>query len=201
MGSSNKAQREAQAAEAQRAAQVAATQRQVEGVYSDPRRETDIQDLIAATRSFLTRDLNEKNSDAARQLKFANARTGNTLGSVDADRKQRLGQDYLKAALEVERRAQASGTALRQADQQSKLQLFSMAQQGLDMTTAARQAGEAMRVNLANSKADALQNGIGDAFSSLGDVYKASKTRAGEQKAEHYQYGSFYSPTPGGGFG
>lgn len=200
MGSSNKASREAAAAEAQRKAEVAATQRQVEGVYSDPRRESDIADLIAATRTFLGRDLNEKNSEAQRQLKFAMARGGTTQGSVDADLNKKLGRDYLKASLEAERRSQAAGTSLRQADQQSKLNLFSMAQQGLDMTTAARQAGESMRSNLANARSEALQQGIGDAFANLGDVYKQSKERAGERKAERYQYGTFYAPQGAGGF-
>lgn len=202
MGSGgNKAQQAAQASEAQRQAQIAATQQNVESVYSDPRRETDIASLIDATRAFLGRDLNEKHDDAARQLKFAMARTGKTGGSVDIDKNRRLGQDYLKASTDVERRAQQSGTALRQADQSAKMNLFSMAQQGLDMTTATRQAGEMMRSNLANARSDALQGGIDNAFGGLADVYKRSKEQAGADKAEHYQYGTFYAPSGAGGFG
>lgn len=199
--SSNKAQREAQAAEQQRSADIARTQRQIETIYSNPRRENDILDLIAATRQYQTRDLDKANASAGRNLKFAMARTGKTGGSVDVDKHRQLGQDYLREAANVERRAQAAGTALRNADQQSKLGLFSMAQQGLDMTTATRQASEAMRNNLANQKADAANVDMNNAFSSLADVYKNSKEQAGAAKAEHYQYGTFYAPAGAGGFG
>lgn len=201
MGSSNKAQRQAQAAEAQRQRDVTNTQAAVERVYNDPRREAGVADLINATRSFLQRDLDQKHGDAGKQLKFAMARTGKTGGSVDVDKHKRLGQDYLKAGLDVERRSQSAGTQLRQADQQSKMQLFSMAQAGLDMTTAARQAGEMMRSNLANARSDALQSGMGDLFSGLGETYKRSREQAGADRAEHYQYGTFYAPGGAGGFG
>jgi hypothetical protein len=96
--------------------------------------------------------------------------------------------------VEVQRRANAAGSALRQADQASKINLFSMAQQGLDATTAAQQAGEMMRANVATAKADALESGLGDVFSNLGDIYKKSRERAGAERAEKYQYNTFYTP-------
>lgn len=200
MGSSNKAAREAEASEAARRAQVAAAQQQIESIYTAPGRETDINDLIAATKQFLTRDLTEKNVNAKRDLKFALARGGQSGGSVDVDEHGELGKLFLKGALEAERRSQQAGNSLRQADQSSKLNLFSMAQQGLDMTTAARQAGEAMRSNIAGAKSDAFQTGIGDLFGQMGDIYKRSRERAGERKAERYQYGTFYAPSGPGGW-
>jgi hypothetical protein len=203
-GSSQRATRDAQRAEEQRRAQIVATQRQIEGIYSTPEREAQVQDLVGATRGYLQGDLDRQNTQAQRQLKFALARSGQSGGSVAVDQGRNLGDVYARGILEAERRAQAAGSSLRGADQAAKQNLFGLAQSGLDMTTAARQAGEAMRVNLGNAKADATQTGLGELFSGLGDVYKRSRERAGTAAAEKYQYGTAYGRSPylaGGGYG
>jgi hypothetical protein len=198
MGSSNKsaqrAQQQADAAEKERRAAVERAQRAITAIYGSPQRETDIQDVENATRDYLQGDLNRQNATAARELRFALARSGQTMGSVDVDKNRTLAENFLRGAVEVQRRANAAGSALRQADQASKINLFSMAQQGLDATTAAQQAGEMMRANVATAKADALESGLGDVFSNLGDIYKKSRERAGAERAEKYQYNTFYTP-------
>lgn len=182
-GGSNRAQREAQRAEDQRRAQVAQTQSAIERIYSNPAREAEIAQLIDATRGYLSTDLDKQNAKAQRQLKFALARSGQSFGSTEANQRRDLGEAYLKSGLEVERRAQAAGASLRQADQSAKLNLFQLAQSGLDMTTAARQAGESMRSNIDLAKSEATQQGIGDAFGTFGDIYKRSR----EEKARREQ--------------
>lgn len=202
MGSSNHAAEDAQKAEDARRAQVSATQAAIESAYGNPQRETDIQSVVNATKQYLTGDLNKQNTVAQRNEKFALARNGTTMGSVDADQHRQLAEQYLKGAIEVQRRANTAGNTLRQADQTSKLGLFSQAQAGLDMTTAVRNAGELMQSNLAGAKSEAMQSGIGDAFKSLGDIYTRSRETAGTNRAEKYQYGTFYAPIGGnaGGF-
>lgn len=193
-GGAGRAQQEARAAEEQRRREIEGTQRRIETIYSDPNREADIRDVMEATRQYLQGDLDRQNTKASRETKFALARSGQTMGSVDADLNRDLSENYLRAALEVQRRANAAGNSLRQADQSSKLNLFSMAQQGLDMTTAVRQATESMRSNLAGAKADATQSGLGELFKDFGDIYKRSREKKGEASAEKYQYGTFYTP-------
>jgi hypothetical protein len=200
-GGGNKAAEAAQRAEEQRRANILATQQRIEAIYGNPQREKDIQSIIAATRQYLGRDLSEKNSQQSRQLKFALARGGQTGGSYDVDSHRLLGEDYLRAALDNERRAQGTGNSLRAADQESKMNLFSQAANGLDMTTASRNALQAMQVNLGNAKTQTTQDGIGDFFSNLGDVYSRSREAAGQRQAERYQYGTFYAPTGAGGNG
>lgn len=207
-GSSNAATRQAQQAEEDRRRQVSATQRAVEGIYSTPEREAQVQGLIGSTRNFLQTDLDKQNEQTKRQLKFAMARGGTTGGSLAVDQGRAVSDSYLRGILEAERRAQAAGNSLRSADQSAKQGLFSMAQSGLDMTTAARQAGESMRVNFGNAKADSTQSGIGDVFNSFADINKRSRERAGAASAEKYQYGTAYNPSPylsgaygGGGYG
>jgi hypothetical protein len=200
-GGSDRATREAQAAEDARRRQVEATQRQIEAIFTDPTREAGIADVENATRDYLGSDLDRQNTKALRELKFALARDGLTQGSRDVDTNRQAAEAYLRGAIEVQRRANAAGNALRQADQSSKINLFSLAQNGLDMTTAARQAGEAMRSNLGMAKTDALQTGLGDLFTDLGGVYKRSRERRGELLAQPYQYRRDYTPNSyyGGG--
>ena len=199
MGSSDSASREAAAEEARRRAEVAAVQQRIEGIYTSPQREADIEGVVGATRQYLDRDLRSKNSEAERLLRFALARSGQTMGSVDVDQRRDLGEAFLRGALEVERRAQQAGTTLRQADQSSKLNLFTMAQSGLDMTTAARQSSEAMRSNIASAQSEAMQSGLGDLFTQFADIHKRSRERAGERAAQRYSYQPFYAPSGAGG--
>lgn len=193
-GGADRQQRAAQEAERQRLAQIEATQRRIEEIYGSPQREQDIQGVIGATRQFLGQDLDRKNAEAQRKSKFALARSGQTMGSVDVDTKRALGEQYLRSTLEAERRAQQAGNSLRIADQNAKLNLFSQAQAGLNMTTAERQAGQSLRANLGQASAEATQQGIGDAFSLFADSYKRSLVRRGEQDAEKRQYNTFYQP-------
>lgn len=195
MGSHDSAQKEAEKAERERRAQVEATQKQIESIYSSPSREADIKDLIAATQQYLGQDLDKQNNVAQRQAKFALARNGQTMGSYDADLHRDLGQQYLRGALEVTRRAQGAGNALRSADQQAKLDLFSQAAAGMDMTTASRNAAESMKAAAGMTRADALQSGLGDLFGTLSEVRKNSLETQGKNQAEKYQYGSTpYTP-------
>lgn len=198
MGSSNKAQREATRAEEQRSALVADTQRRIEGIFSAPGREAGVLDVENATRDFLQGDLDRQNDSAARNLKFSNARAGQTGGSVAIDQNRQRAEDFLRGSVEVQRRAGAAGNALRQADQQSKLGLFSMAQQGLDMTTAVRQAGESLRNNIAGVRADATESGLGNLFAKFGDINKASREAAGERAARKHDFGGSLFSTAGG---
>ncbi len=195
-GNKNKAAQEAQRAEDARRAAVVATQKSIEDAYNNPQREGEIGDLINATRGFLNKDLNKKNAEANRGLKFALARSGQTMGSLEVDQRRDLGERFLLGSLEAERRAQAAGQSLRRSDQDSKFALFGQAQGGLDMTTAVRNAGEALRSNIGLARADATQSGLGDLFNSFGDIYKNSRENKGRADAEKYQYGggTFYAP-------
>lgn len=194
-GSARRQQRAAEQAEAQRRADIARTQQSVEAIYSTPEREAQIQDLVGATRTFLGQDLDRKNTGTRRQAKFALARSGMTGGSVDVDVNQNIAEDYLRGALEVERRSQAAGNSLRQADQQAKQNLFAMAQSGLDSTTAARQALTGMRVDAANARSEALQQGIGDVFGQFGDIYRQSK-ESRIRRDQEKQLSGVYAPSP-----
>lgn len=196
MGSSGgDAQRDAQRAEEARQRAIAATQRRIEGIFSNPQREQDIGKFLEATRGYYRADADKQQGDAAKQLRFALARSGVSGGSYDADTNARLAETYQRGLLEADRRAQSQAQSLRAADQEAKQRLFALAQSGLDATTATQQASQALRQNLATSAVDAREGTLGNLFSSFGDIYANSIKRDEERKAQLHQYNTLYQPT------
>lgn len=183
-GSSNRAQREAQQAEAERQAAIAATTSRVNSIYGSPQRESDIQDFVGATRELLNRELTDQKSETDRQLKFALARGGQIGGSTQIDQARKLGKDYAKGVLEVERRAQGAGADLRAQDQSAKMNLIAMAQGGLDATTAQQQAIAGMRNSLEAARSTDYAKQFGDIFGRFGDFFQQSKEQAQRRKAD-----------------
>jgi hypothetical protein len=199
LGSSKKASKAAAAAEEKRRKEIEAANRRIDAIFSSPERQGDITDLENATRGYLQSDLDRKKGDADRQLKFAMARGGLSHGSADIDQNLRLGDDYLRGILEVERRAKTAGSTLRSQDAETKAGLFSQVLGGLDTTTAAQQAAQALSQNVDLAKSQAYQSGIGEMFGDFSDIFKNSKTAAGDRRATYdfnTLYGSRNKPPP-----
>lgn len=203
MGTGNDAQRDAERAERERQAAIQNTQRRVEGIFSAPQREKDIADFFNATRQYYRTDADRQQGDAARNTKFALARSGVTGGSFDVDTNARLSETYQRGLLEADRRAQGAAANLRAADADAKSRIFQMAQSGLDATTAANQASQALRQNLDMGRVDANERSMGDLFSRFGDIYTSSIKRDEDNRAQKYVYNTSYAPRSqsGGGMG
>ncbi len=153
MGSpSNRAARQAQAAEEARMRAIAGTQAKVNEVFNSPQRAAEIQQLVNAVREFKLTDLNDQKQVADRQLAFFKARKGQVGGSTQIDRQKQLGKDYNRGVLDVDRQAAGVGASVSAADQDARARLISLATSGLDATTGARQAGEALRSNLESTR-------------------------------------------------
>lgn len=196
-GGASRAQREAERQEAARQAAIRQGTQQVQSIFTSPERLAQIEDFIAATRDLYTGEVNRQQRDAVRGNRFALARSGMLGGSLQADRNRQLGEAYGRAILEAERRAQGTGADLRAADQDAQQRLISMVQGGLDATTAAQQAAQAMRSNLAAGSATRNVESLGNAFGSFADYFRESRDAAARRRADQ-QYG-LYTPTFGGG--
>lgn len=201
---SNRAAEEAAAAERARQAAIAATQGRVNAVFDSPERQAEIERAIAAQREFETGILNQKKADTDRQLKFALARNGQVGGSTQVDQQRRFGQDYANALLGVERSAQGFGANIRSADQEARARLISLATAGLDATTGAQQAAEAMRVNLQAGNANRNAAAVDNAFSNFNDFIKNSRLQS--EKRNYDKTNGYWMPygngksSYGGGF-
>lgn len=200
MGSpSNRAAREAQAAEDARMRAIAGTQAKVNEVFNSPQRAAEIQQLVNAVREFKLTDLNDQKQVADRQLAFALARKGQVGGSTQIDRQKQLGKDYNRGVLDVDRQAAGVGASVSAADQDARARLISLANSGLDATTGARQAGEALRSNLESTRSTALAEGAGNFFGSAVDF--ARRAREESDRRRGLEASGFGLYNTGAGYG
>jgi hypothetical protein len=198
-GSNNSAQRAAEQSENARQARIASSVGQINAAFDNPSRERELGDYLAATRRFYMDDLDRQKGDTDRGLKFAMARSGLTGGSTAIDNARRVGEDYTRGVLESDRRAQSAVADLRGQDEQSRLGLISMAQSGLDATTASSRALSSLQNNLQAGRATATAQGLGDAFGSFSNIYRRSQEESARRRGEKDVYGTLYQP--GFGFG
>jgi len=186
MGSSkNKAADQAAAAEAQRTANINRSVQSINAAYDDPRRQADIADFLGATRSFYRQNLDREKAVQDRSLKFALARSGQTGGSLAVDQSRRLGEQYLSGVLSADRQAQAQANALRDADEQSRLGLISLAQGGGDLTSGASRAGQSMLANMTGASAQRNADFLGSVFGGTAGFYENSRNAAAARRGQN----------------
>ena len=181
--SANKRQmRAAEQAEAARRQQIQQATGQIDAVFDSPERAAQIEDYLGAMRGHYTADATKQRESADRNLQFAVARGGQTGGSVDADAREGLGNEFMRALLESERRAQGDAGNLRSQDMQTRLGLIDMAQSGADVTTGATRAAQAMRMN-ADPRGQ-MVSGLGDMFAGTGAVVQRKNEAGARRRAE-----------------
>ncbi|MFC4727150.1 hypothetical protein [Coralloluteibacterium thermophilus] len=201
-----RAREEAERAEADRRAAIAAATNQVNNIFGSPQREADLQDYLGAVRETYRTDLDRQKADADRESRFAMARSGLIGGSADIDLNRRVADNYTRGVLNAEQAAQRQVANLRSQDQQAKLNLLQMVQSGMDATTAARNASESLRVNLAGARADQNMGAVDNAFGQLSGVWQDSKNRANERRKDSLFGQTYFTPgqwgalTPAPGF-
>jgi len=193
----NKAGEEANRMEQQRRANIANTTSRINDAYRNPQREADIAGFLDATRQFYRGDLDRQHQVTQRGLKFALARSGLTGGSVAADQGRTLGEDYQRGILQADRLAQGHANDLRNADEQTRMNLISMAQNGIDDTGAGMQAAQLMQANLAGAQSQLKANTLGDVFGGFGTLIKHSRDAAESRRANRDFYHLFYGNTGG----
>lgn len=172
----------------------------VNSAFDSPARAAQIADLVNANKQLYTDEANRQQGNNARELKFANARTGNTGSRVAIDRGADLGEAYNKALVQGTRLAEGKGAALSQADDAARANLIALVTSGLDATTASQRAASSLQSGLDASRASANEDEIGNVFGGLADIYKNSKTRADELRAQR-QLGQLYNTAPTWGYG
>lgn len=179
--------------EAARQARISTNVAEINKAYGG--REQQYADYARALQAKYTGDLNRQYANASRQQKFALAGAGQTGGSLAADQGEELGRQMAEGTISAQSKVNQGEAALRSADEQSRLQLTSLAQAGGDIGNPAIQAGNMLRANLqgANNTTDAL----GDVFGSAAASYKAMQEARNLRRGLTTSYENIY----GGGLG
>lgn len=198
MGSSSSSStNKAAQAEGLRQANIDRSVQQINQIYSSPKREADINDFLGASRSFYRQNLDRQKQSADRSLKFAMARNGMTGGSAAVDANRLLGENFQQGVLNADRLAQSAANDLRNADEQSRMNMISLAQSGADMTAGSNRAAQQLRSNLAGANAQLNADSLGDVFSGIGTIAKTSRDQADVRRANRDFYNLYYSPAFG----
>ena len=177
-GGSSSAQDQANANEAARQATITTNDASINSLFDSPDRQAQIGNFLDASRQFYTNDLNRQKTQNDLQLKFAEARGGQTGGSVAVDAGTRSGQDYQTGLINAERLAQQGASNLRGQDQSAKLNLLSLAQSGANTTTINQEGASYLQNDLASAKAGNNLNEIGGAFNDFSNMYADSVNNA-----------------------
>lgn len=199
MGTNNNAANAANAANAQQQQQIQQSVQQINSAYSNPNRQSQYDTYGKNLLNYYTGQVNEQQTTNARNLKFADARSGLTGGSAAADANTQLGKDYSKALLQASQQAQGGKAALQQSDIQSKNQLIGLAQQGNFTGTIPTQIAQAQSASLGAAGNYANANALGNLFAGTGAIWQNEQTAAANRKAQTSPIGSLYGGN--GGFG
>jgi hypothetical protein len=192
MGTGSSAANAANAANTQQQQQIQQSVAQINNAYSSPQRQAQYQQYQQNLGNYLTGQVNNQEGINARNLMFANARSGLTGGSQAADSNTQLQKDYTQGLLQASQQAQAGTSALEQADINSKNQMISLAQQGNFTGAIPTQVAQATSANLGAAQNAFNPQALGNLFSTTAGIYNNEQTAAAQRQAQTSPIGSLY---------
>lgn len=204
MGTSNNAASAAAAQQAQQQQQIQDSVNQINAAYGSPNRQAQYDTYGKNLNDYYTGQVNTQEATNARNLKFANARSGLTGGSAAVDSGTQLAKDYTQGLLTASQQAQAGKASLMNADTQSKNQQISLAQQGNYVGQIPLATSEAQSANLQSAQNYGNANAVNNLFSGTAGIYQNEQVAAANRKAQQSPIGSIYggsstsSPSPWG---
>jgi hypothetical protein len=190
MGSGNSAANAANAANAQQQKDIQNSVSQINAAYSSPARQQQYETYGNNLRDYYTGQVNNQEVQNARNLKFANARSGLSGGSAAVDNNTQLQKDYTNGLLEASRQASAGKAALQQADVNSKNQMIGLAQQGNYTGVGPGFGALEQSANLDAAKGYGQVNSLGNIFGNTGQVWQNEATAAANRAAQKNPIGS-----------
>jgi hypothetical protein len=192
MGTGNSAANAANAANAQQQKDIQNSVGQITAAYDNPNRAAQYQQYQQNLSNYYTGQVNNQEAVNARNLKFANARSGLTGGSAAVDNNAQLQKDYTNGLLQASQQAQAGTSALEQSDVNAKNQLIGLAQQGNFTGAIPTQVAEAQNASLGAAQNFGQANSLGNLFAGTAGIYQNEQTAAANRKAQQSPIGSLY---------
>lgn len=199
MGTRNSAGNAAAAADSARQASIASSVKQIQDAYGSPNRTSQVDQYGAALNKFYTGQVNDQEQVNARNLKFANARSGLTGGSEAVDSNNQLQKDYTRGLVQAAQQANSGKAALTTADQNSENQLVSLVQAGNYTGAIPSQVAQTQKANLDAAGSYAGANTMSNIFSGTAGIYQNEQIAAANRRAQINPIGSIYgTPTSPG---
>lgn len=129
-------------------------------------------------------DLNKKKldtdrTDAARALKFALLRSGNSGGGLDIDQNNLLQRKTDQGIIDATNAADAAALSAKTGDEKSRLDLLSRIDAGMDQGSAVQGAANQLQSSTDAALANAKGNLIGNVFDNAGLLYQVGSGNTG----------------------
>lgn len=175
-GGASSASAAAQTEEAQRAAGIAANIKNINSAFAG--RDTQYDQYGQALQGQYETELNRQQAIAARNNKFALARSGLTGGSAAVDAGKLLSQDMQRGTLNAQQQVQGAVAKLRASDEATRQQEISLAQGGGDIGDAAVQTANSLRANIGNAQTSNVTQNLGNVFGDVSTAYTNMNTAA-----------------------
>jgi hypothetical protein len=192
MGTNNSASNAAAAADQARQNTINQSISQINAAYGSPARAAAIQSFGKSLNDYYTGQVNEQEATNARNLKFAEARSGLTGGSANVDANTQLAKDYTKGLLQASQQAQGGVASLQQADINAKNNLISLAETGANIGSIPGQVASAQIANLNAAKNYGNTNALGNIFAGTAGIYQTEQNAAANRRAQISPIGSLY---------
>lgn len=155
------------------------------------------QQAITALNEKAVRD---QYADAERANRFGLARNGLLGGSSDIESNANLQEKTNEGLIQAQALGQKAAADLRSADQQTKQNLISLAQSGIDTGTAQQMAINSLNTNAQSALGQRGGASIGNLFENLGQAYLTNQLMKAYQGGYNFQnpnYGSLSSSRGG----
>lgn len=192
MGTGSSAANAANAANAQQQKDITNSVNQITAAYSNPNRASQYAQYQSNLNNYYTGQVNNQEATNARNLTFANARSGLTGGSAAVDNNTQLQKDYTQGLLQASQQATAGTSALQQSDVNAKNQLIGLAQQGNFTGAIPTQIAQAQQASLGAAQNFGQANSLGNVFAGTAGIYQNEQTAAANRKAQQSPIGSLY---------
>jgi hypothetical protein len=192
MGTNNAATTAAANANAQQQQQIQDSVNQINQAYSSPARQAQYNTFGTNLTNYYNNQVKTQEGTAARNLNFADARSGLTGGSAAVDANTQLQKDYTQGLLDASQAAQAGVANLKQSDINAKNQLTSMAQAGGYTGAIPSQVAASQGATLQNAQNYGNANALNNLFSGTAQIYQNEQIGAANRRAQMSPIGSPY---------
>lgn len=169
----------AAAAEAERQARIRAATESINSVFNSGNRDALYKDQKDAVYSLNKGEVDRQASEAERTNRFGLARAGLAGGSADVDSVSEINRRTNEGLLRAGGIADQSAADLKSADEQTRANLLSLAQSGIDTGSASTMALKGLSVNADNVAAQRSGSTIGSLFGDLSQAYLANQANQG----------------------
>jgi len=192
MGTGNSAANAANAANTAQQTSIQNSVNQINSAYNNPNRTNQYAQYQSNLSDYYTGQVNNQEATNARNLTFANARSGLTGGSAAVDSNTQLQKDYTNGLLNASQQATAGTSALEQSDVNAKNQLIGLAQQGNYTGAIPAQTSAAQNASLGAAANYGQANSLNNMFAGTAAIYQNEQTAAANRKAQYSPFGSPY---------